>query len=192
MKSLTSVLFYFSQADRQHPQTWCLRSEAKEPGGQREEPTGGAVRGPHTLQAARPGNSELDLLHSFCHRLIRLACQTTCDHKHKRQTLPHNSVTIMCVCCVKMLKQQKSQQKFSDCCSRSSSFLSKHRLALCRLFLDSRVRTLSHTRLPVREVADRQTSTSTPASICRYSRTRTCSMNGPFFSSSIGSKVFKV
>lgn len=76
-KSITFVLFYFSQAHRQHPETWCgLRSVAKEPGRQREEPAGGVVReGPYTLQAGSPGNSELYLLHIFWHGFIWLACQ---------------------------------------------------------------------------------------------------------------------
>lgn len=66
------VLFYFSQADRQHPDTWCsLQSVSKQPGWQIEELI--VREGPDTLQAGTPGNSDLNLLHIFWHRLIYLA-----------------------------------------------------------------------------------------------------------------------
>lgn len=68
----TFVLFYFSQADRQHPDTWCsLQSVSKQPGWQIEELI--VREGPDTLQAGTPGNSDLNLLHIFWHRLIYLA-----------------------------------------------------------------------------------------------------------------------
>lgn len=70
--------------------------------------------------------------------------------------------------------------------------LGRHLPASCSWSWETRVRTLSQTRAPVPEVADRRMSTSTHASICRYIRTPACKENGPFFSSSTGCRVFKV
>lgn len=76
--------------------------------------------------------------------------------------------------------------------SLSFSFLGEHLMALWSLFSESSVRMLSHTTHLEREVADRQMSTSTPRSVGWYPRTCTRRVNGPFFSSSIGWKVFKL
>lgn len=167
-QSVTSVLFYFGQADRQHPQTG--RVAAEEPGWQSQEPTGGEVRGgPHGLQASDPGNSDLYLLHIFRLRVVCLLCQNMDAEPGRRWVELHLFL-------------------FPGSKRRTNSLM----LAVRSSFGDSSVTMLSHTKLPVRDVADRWTSTSTPASICRYSRTPTCSVNGPFFSSSTGWWVFKL
>lgn len=63
------MLFYFSQAHREHPETGWGKTE--EPGWQREEQTWGVLRdGPKTRQVSSPGNSEFYSLHIFWFRFI--------------------------------------------------------------------------------------------------------------------------
>lgn len=68
-RATTFVLFYFSQADRQEPET--RPGEAEEPCWQREEQTRGELgEGPKARQSGGSGNSDFYPLHVFRIRLI--------------------------------------------------------------------------------------------------------------------------
>ena len=67
-RSLTFVLFYFSQADGQHPETG--RGQTEEPGWQREKRTWGLREGPKTRQSSSYGDSDFHSLYIFWLRFI--------------------------------------------------------------------------------------------------------------------------
>lgn len=83
---ITIVLLYFSQADRQHPQTWDgPQLEAKQTGWQIEEPI--VQERPGTWWASTQWDSEIHLSHWREHGFGILTCQYNCTQKDDIQSV---------------------------------------------------------------------------------------------------------